>query len=118
MVLPFSTTAPPSPPMSAPSSAVAPVEPASTMDLMSMLDGMIGSTPQPIYPPGYKPPKKPEVGDILSRAEMARNANQPYLDMIADTYRLIRMQQAGYWNDKDLEARRQNKQAPHISPRL
>lgn len=109
-------------PVPAPPTAVygapSPATPSASPDLMGLLDSLIKPSVQPIYPPGYRKPKKPEVGEILKRAEQAKAAHQPFLDMVADTYRHVRLQQAGFLTPKDVIAREQGTQFPHISPRL
>jgi hypothetical protein len=107
------------PPMAAPSPPAAPPLPSpSQPDLMGLLDKLLATPAQPKYPPGYKKPKKPERAKVLERAQVSKQAYQPYLDDIADTYRRMRFQVAGYLTETDRLARSLGGQTAYVSSAL
>ncbi len=106
MVLAFqSRMTPPAQPASTPS-------PAPQPDITSLLDAAKSGPLPPRYAPGYTPPDKPKQEDIVKLADASKQANQPYLDAVADTYKRIRQQTSGYLTEADKTAREQGKQIP------
>jgi hypothetical protein len=127
--MPFSAPSGPVPGMgspSAPSPMQVPPPPVMEMpmpspsqpDLMALLDKLVNTPAQPKYPPGYKKPKRPVVSEILKNADNAKQANQSFLDQVADTYRRVRYQTAGYLTETDRLARELGQQTPYISSAL
>jgi hypothetical protein len=73
-------------------------------DISAMLDGMLKPPTQPKYAPGYTKPKKPEVGEIVTRATNAKEASSAFLDQVQDTMERLRPGlRAGYFK-RDEEA--------------
>jgi hypothetical protein len=111
MALPFSPSQAMPMPMTATSmlsSATPNPDLAPVLDLLSQISGQ--SEPSRLYPPGYTKPKKPEIGKILSTAEAAKVANQPYLDQVANTFLRLRQQWSGVLTERDKLAREQGRQ--------
>jgi hypothetical protein len=98
--MPFSGSAPPpqpQAPLQTPGGLAMP-------DISAMLDGMLKPPTQPKYAPGYTKPKKPEVGEIVTRATNAKEASSAFLDQVQDTMERLRPGlRAGYFK-RDEEA--------------
>lgn len=95
LTMPFAPSPPPAAP-SAPGGLAMP-------DLTSMLDGMLKPPAQPKYAPGYVKPKKPDVGEIITRSTSAKEASGPFLAQVQDTMERLRPGlRAGYFSrDED-----------------
>lgn len=95
-------------------------QPPSAVDIVQAMRDLVGTPikqPEPIYPPGYKPPKKPDTEWVKSTAERVHEQNRLWRELIYRIQGWVRMEVTGAFQ-QDIAARQNGYQEEYISSGL